>query len=303
MQAYLAIYQINIPQSYEGGPFTISYKDDSDVSVISTNQGLALEYPTTIRQFSADGISHVMAHHTTFIPPGLYLAITIVMKFNNLWPNKGRTVLAVEISKIAAAIEISNPGLLGKKEYEGFSVSQDNTAGHVSYIEEEGPMEVNSLEMRNIDILMSEIGNSLSESKQASQENLERFGLASRWFRRGCESMNPIDKLLYWYITLEVFPAENTTRVPESVSELLNKEVYPDISPKRIKELIGIGRIAGMRADVVHSGQAFPDIGNAEFDKRLDQLKDIVYVCMRILSGRPPGNELDRWIRSDSQLD
>jgi hypothetical protein len=115
---------------------------------------------------------------------------------------------------------------------------------------------------------------------------------------RGHEAQNPVDKLLFWFICLEIFPAEGN-RVVAAVRDLIAREVYPPVDARVLAERLGLGRIHGLRSKIVHHGFSHVDIpADPEFDAALARLEAVTTVCMRILAGLPPGNELDKWVHA-----
>lgn len=115
--------------------------------------------------------------------------------------------------------------------------------------------------------------------------------------RRGCETLNSIDRFLFGFIALEVYPAGGDSDVPKHVRNLIQSRVYPTIDPGTVKERIGIGPIAGLRGRIVHDGiSSIPEGERDGFDQRLRQLSALVRTCLRILTGAEPGSHLDPWV-------
>jgi hypothetical protein len=199
------------------------------------------------------------------------------------------------VSEMAALIDLSFPGLLFEKEWEGVPSSPG------SYIlAPESPITMTAQPDPDGATLISVIQSGRSILKGLPALDRDRFQLASRWYRRGTEATNPIDKILYHYIALEVFPACGEADIPRAVRNLLHDRIYRDLDPAVVKERCGIGPIAGLRAEIVHEGRiAVTGHEAKEVHTRLAQLEAIARTSLRALAGLPQSDELDKWLRSD----
>jgi hypothetical protein len=80
---------------------------------------------------------------------------------------------------------------------------------------------------------------------QLSAKDAARFTLASRWFRRANDAKNSIDRVLFYYMVLEVYPTTEGTDVPGAVSRFLSERLYPSLSAQEVKVRLNLGRICG----------------------------------------------------------
>ena len=197
------------------------------------------------------------------------------------------------MNQVATSVAILFPGLIAERKFEGFV----NKPGQWII---SGPGPINLIARPDDD--PAQIGRDLSTINhalsKASVDTRERFQLASRWYAQGQFSGNPVDKLLSWFISLEVHPANGTTDVPAAVRDYLHSKVYPHIAPADIKKRLQIGQITGMRAAIVHDGHSHVELADQEaYTQSLQILDAIVRTCLRCLAGIPPGNALDSFIR------
>jgi hypothetical protein len=47
----------------------------------------------------------------------------------------------------------------------------------------------------------------------------DRFRLSSRWFQKGRDEESMVDRFISWYISLEVYPSQGSTKVTENVRD------------------------------------------------------------------------------------
>ncbi len=67
--------------------------------------------------------------------------------------------------------------------------------------------------------------------------------------------MNQVDKFLFWWTVLEVYPAKGTTHVARETANLLQRCIYVDKNPSEIKTKLELGRMHMMRGKIVHDGK------------------------------------------------
>ena len=125
----------------------------------------------------------------------------------------------------------------------------------------------------------------------------DRFRLSSRWFQKGRDEKSMVDRFISWYISLEVYPSQGSTKVTENVRDFLAEEVLDNKNPSEVKKALNLGRITGLRSKIVHNGlsqmsEAEPD-NPGEF---LEIVESIVRVSLKSQLGLDYGGELDEWI-------
>ena len=74
----------------------------------------------------------------------------------------------------------------------------------------------------------------------------------SRFFAKSLAYAPSEEKLLFLWTVLEIYPMTNTTDI-RPISELLGKILGR--TSEIVKEKLGIGRLFGVRSDLVHNGR------------------------------------------------
>jgi len=196
-------------------------------------------------------------------------------------------------SEIVALLDLDFRGLVVEKLFEGAV----NSPGHFVWAPE-GPMRVTARPSLTPDQLKASLSSGIAALDSLSPHDRQRLRLMSRWYRRAQETLNQVDKLLFLYIAIEVFPASGRDDVPNAVRDFLAQHVFPDIEPHQIKERLMLGPITGLRADIVHDGKS--SIAASEqnqFSEKLVRLEAVTRESMSLLAGRAYGGTLDKWVR------
>lgn len=224
---------------------------------------------------------------------GNYLVISHIQPA--MWPPK-RSEPMLAIAEVVGAVALENPGLLGETVFEGVVV-----VNHQVIHQPNGPVRLATPTQLNPEAFSATLRRALDDVGRLGLEDRERFRLASRWYVRGLEALNPVDKFLHWYIALEVYPAMGGD-VVKSIQNLLHEKVYPGVDKGKLKERLQLGTICNLRGDIVHKGLAIVDLPSSpRFDQAMQRLEALVPVCIRLLTGLPPGTDLDRWVLDGEQ--
>ena len=85
----------------------------------------------------------------------------------------------------------------------------------------EGPIHVVGRPTVDAATLAGELRRTLNALDTLDSDTRERFQLAARWFTRAIETVNQIDRLIYLWTVLEIYPGEGTADIPRATSELL----------------------------------------------------------------------------------
>jgi hypothetical protein len=283
---YLAVYRINAPALLE----------TTELPGATLKMGpFSLKQSVPVLNFGAGSASIGMGVQEIPFGPGIYM---LVVREHDPAIAESRSLAALAIAEVAALVDMFFPRLIVEKLFEGVVNTQNRFV-----FSPDGVLTLTARPFEGVEKLRTELQLADALLLALSTESRERFRLASRWFRRGCETINPIDRLLFWYIALEVYPAVGDTDVPRHVRNLIQSRVYVTIDPAIVKDRIGIGRIASLRARVVHEGlSSIPSTESEAFDQRLQQLEALVRTCLRLLVGADPGNDLDRWVVDGTKL-
>jgi hypothetical protein len=226
---------------------------------------------------------------TVSLPRDTYLVIEFMVSLDG---GLSRRVAGLRVAEVVGLIELCLPGLLIEKIYQGAV----NTPNGMT-LWQEGPVRVVGGPVRAGAVIGASLGSELIALTRVDAGSRERFQLASRWFARGLETLNQIDKLIYFWTVLEIYPGEGTSDIPAATSAFLATSLPGGRSASSIKARLGLGRTAGLRSRIIHDGKAFVDENEeADFGHRLDVLQAIATTCLRGLAGLEPGHDLDPYL-------
>jgi Apea-like HEPN len=286
---YAAVYRLSLPTPTD--VVDILHDDERSVTIVAG--ALGIDYTVPVVMFGEGSAGATMAVQSLRLPPAAYAIIEVGVSLFEVEGQPTSSDAALLAAEVGCVMELLYPGITSAKEFEGIVSSEGSYAMCM-----EGPLEIVALPNQPIAEIAQSIAQALETLNGLSEAQRSRFRLASRWFRRGCEATSRVDKLLFWWTVLEVFPAEGTSDVPRKVVDLLHREVYPDILLHDLKNRIGIGRIFGTRSKIVHDGLAFVSDLDLEFRIQLRQLRAITSICLRLLAGLPLGHDLDTFVRT-----
>jgi hypothetical protein len=231
-----------------------------------------------------------MGQQTLTFPPGRYLIIQTDRPFDE--PLTPFASASLEVNEVAAKIAFLFPGLLAERKFEGFV----NRPGLYS-MGGAGPIHVVARPDDDPGTIAKELAACDTAIDKRSSSDRDRFRLSARWYAQGHFEENLIDRLLSWYISLEVHPAQGTSDVPNTVRDYIHQHAYNQVSPGDIKQKLELGHIASMRAAIVHDGKthvASADL--TDYRRRLNKLDAVVGTCLLVLAGRPIAGALDTYL-------
>jgi hypothetical protein len=133
---------------------------------------------------------------TVSLPRDTYLVIEFMVSLDG---GLSRRVAGLRVAEVVGLIELCLPGLLIQKIYQG-AVNTPN--GMTLWLE--GPVRVVGRSVRAGAVIGASLGSELIALTRLDAGSRERFQLASRWFARGLETLNQIDKLIYFWTVLEI---------------------------------------------------------------------------------------------------
>lgn len=117
-----------------------------------------------------------------------------------------------------------------------------------------------------------------------------RFRLASRFYSSAAAMPPSPEKLLLLWTVLEIYPLKNETSIWPICQEL---EIITGKSRQKINEVLGIGRLHGIRSALVHHGKLTVPL--EDFGGFLQKIDDIVCVILRAMTGQQYDGRLDRY--------
>ena len=120
---------------------------------------------------------------------------------------------------------------------------------------------------------------------------LDRFKLMSRFYSKSLALKPNEEKFILLWTILEIFPMKNTTNIKPTSEHLAT---ITGRQPEKVKEKLGIGRLYGLRCDLVHNGRLNIDI--KEIGEVFSRLENIVLEILRNMSGLPYSRSLDKYL-------
>ncbi len=120
---------------------------------------------------------------------------------------------------------------------------------------------------------------------------LDRFKLMSRFYSKSLALKPNEEKFILLWTILEIFPMKNTINIKPTSEHLAT---ITGRQPEKVKEKLGIGRLYGLRCDLVHNGRLNIDI--KEIGEVFSRLENIVLEILRNMSGLPYSRSLDKYL-------
>lgn len=130
---------------------------------------------------------------------------------------------------------------------------------------------------------------------EADPERRRRFALMARFFAKALPLAAGEEKFLFLWTVLEVFPMKDTTDI-RPISEFLAARLARSV--EHVKAALGIGRLCGMRSDLVHHGALGVAIG--DLGEVVQRLETIAAEVMRGYAGVPYTGVLERYFERQS---
>lgn len=284
----LALYRLRAPHP----PARVSIWDSPGEEAYISRGPVTVQRSVPEYIFSEEfGMGTAITPQTVTFPDGTYLAV--IVDLDSLDPGRPRTVAALRVAEIASIVELQHPDIIFEKVFE--DVIHTTSAQGLFH---ESLMRVISRPLQTPEQLRPLVALGLNALDVLPKPVRHRFALCSRWFRRGADATNPIDRFLFYYIVLEVFPGAGSTDIPGRVRDFLHQSVYPQLTRAQIKERSLIGRITGLRGAIAHDGIASADMapGAPDIIDLTERLEALCRVALRSLVGLSPGASLDRWL-------
>ena len=202
-----------------------------------------------------------------------------------------RERVALRIAEVASLITLRHPHLLDEKIFEGVI----NVPGRF-LAWSEGPVRLTAAPAVDPSDVISGFRNSIAAVRELDTETQYRFQLASRWFRRGHEATNEVDRFLFWWTVLEVYPREKGANIIRDINTVLGNHVFPRVARHELEKNLRIGRMYSERKRIVHEGRSFVDVDDNDFRASLERLGLIAGTLLRLLCGIPPGDDLQEFM-------
>lgn len=130
----------------------------------------------------------------------------------------------------------------------------------------------------------------LSKQQNTDVDISQRYATMSRFFSRSIVVSPSEEKLLYLWTILEIYPMKDTTDI-KPISRYLSDRIGR--LPAEIKDKLGIGRMFGIRSDLVHNGVLTLNI--SEMGEFFGRLEGICLEVLRGMSGVDYDGSLDKY--------
>ena len=285
--SYVSIYRALVPPP----PQQTVVDQGQDYFVLLHPGPLCVEYQTAAHDPRMLGAIN-LDYQTARFPAGSYLIIAAYASSQPAITGAGWNAASDRFAQTVALLDMSFPGIAYERVYEGTAT----LPGQSLFIDPEQGIPLGLEHKYEHAAVARDLPARLQDLANLPNDARERFKLASRWFRRGNDAANPIDKVLFYWMVLEVYPTIKGSDVVRAVVDLLAAHVYPNEPDLKVR--LNIGPICGFRGDIVHEGKA-----SIATQRELDVVKDhvarlqaIARTCLRILAQLPPGSELDRYV-------
>ena len=286
----VVIYRANCPSPKEA----VKILDLPDQTVTLIHGGLKLSTSKLETSFNDQGTVSMLVNREHNFPRDTYVLIEIRFFFERgEVPYEARLRANLRASELACLIETSQPALLTEKVFEDVA----NIPGRFAATPE-GPMTITARQPKSAEELMIEVQKAIGECDALHPYERARFQISSRWFQKGIHTLNEIDRFLSLFIVLEVYPAFGSTDVPGKVCEWIGRDLVSHIPKEFIKEKLFLGRITGLRADIVHNG--VPVVSRSKVSVPHDFMEIIEVLARLSLTHQlrqPYNGELDKWLR------
>jgi len=283
---YVAIYRtLSAPPT---DAMTVARGDDYEVHL---HPGpLAVSYSTGSADPRSPANTITLGQERREFPRGSYL---IVATRKDTTSGSAWNAAKDRIAQLVAVLDLEFPGLAHEKVYEGLMLTPA-TPMHVTW--EEGFQFSPRRSYAPSDVATS-LQACADRVQALSTQDSARFTLAARWFQRATDATNSIDRILFYYTVLEIYPTLGDVDVPNIVARFLSDRVLAGLSAKDVKARLNLGRICGFRAEIVHGGKAsVTSDERATVSDHVERLQAIARTCLRVLAGLPPGSDLQRFV-------
>ncbi|OFW33946.1 MAG: hypothetical protein A3J28_05665 [Acidobacteria bacterium RIFCSPLOWO2_12_FULL_60_22] len=250
-----------------------------------------LERCVPMHHYGSGSALMTMGVERVSFPQGAFLLIQHSLDPTSL--DDEQVQASIRNSEVVALLDLEFGGLVVEKLFEGAV----NRPGHVVFAPE-GPVLLTARPSVTTEHLKSALSTGVAALGSLSTQDRQRLRLMSRWYRRARETLNQVDQFLFLYVAIEVFPASGTSDVPRAVRDFLAQHVFRDVDPSNVKERLMLGRITGLRANIVHDGtSSIAANEQKEFSEKLERLEAVTRECMGLLAGRSYSGSLDKWVR------
>ena len=264
---------------------------EADVRLTFTAGPLTFAYSVPLKSYGPGSVAVTLGERQVSLPSGSYIVIETLA---NPSEESERERSALRVAEAASLLALRHSHVLDEKLFEGVV-----NAANRALMWREGPMTFTTAPAVSPEEVADGFAGDFASVQQLDADRHQRLQLASRWFRRGHEAINQVDKFLFWWTVLEIYPGKGESSIVRNVTQVLRNGVYPELAPQTLQEKLRIGRIYGERKRIVHDGRAFVAFDNAYFQGCLERLRAIATVSLCLLGGLPVGDDLEQYVEGE----
>lgn len=283
----LLVYRLGIPSSGQ-----LDVADNTVAGVRIVPGPFQLSTPETRQDHWGSTATMTSRVRRVDVPDGMYLVCQVAA--DPSVPGN-REDVALRLALVAALCALKYSHVLVERVFEGVVLPAD---GSMYLMWPEGPITITTSTGPTAATVAAHLSQYLGALQHADERTSRLLQLGARWITRGLASTNQIDQLLYLWLALEVYPGKQGRGIEHNVANLLHHVRYRDITASELKCRLWLGRLHGLRSEVVHAGLAFPPSHREqEFAEALVRLRMVSIACYRHLAGVGDDGELDRYAR------
>jgi hypothetical protein len=240
---------------------------------------------TTLRTLATGERGDVTQEHViALMPPMRYIVLTARATEDSLAEARHQCEDKIDrgLTLLGAML---GPGVFGKRIYKGWVASRRGVIVE-AWVRHEEP--------RRLPVTgLAETAASVEALFETDPDLADRFSLISRFYSKALAAPPSEEVFLFLWTILEVFPMKATSDI-RPIGEFLSKVTGRAAS--EVKTNLGIGRLFGMRSDLVHNGSL--GVARKELGIITRKLEDICGVVIRQLVGLPYNGSLDSYFEN-----
>lgn len=242
---------------------------------------------TTLQTLASGEKGDVTQEHIiSLMPPKRYIVLTARAMEDSI--SEARQQCEEQIDRGLTLLgAILGPGVFGRRIYKGWVATRRGVIAE-AWFRHEKPRMLPAPRL-------AEAVTSLRTRFKDDPDLDNRFKLISRFYAKALASSPSEEVFLFLWTILEIFPMKDTTDI-RPISEFLAGVTGQ--ATAEVKSKLGIGKLFGMRSDLVHNGSL--GVQRRELGTIVQKLEEICGVVIRHLSGLPYDGSLDPYLEKTS---
>ncbi len=280
LHKYVAIYTVNVLKT----PFRITHL--SSVSITFFKGPITYRVPLQVRQDLPQEEKKPIAKITDLRLNGKNDYVEFMVETDENPDQNVEGKLQNNIDRVITYVCLTfGSGIIGSNVYRGWLWNEQEGNFYVWLKKATAPVSVEEAP------LISSL-NSIEKTVTSSSEIFSRFQLMSRFYCKQLEEDPGVEKFLWLWTILEIFPMKNTRDI-KPISECLSYITRQ--SAGFIKDKLEIGKLYGLRCDLVHYGKFDMDV--PKLAVITTKLGLIVWEILRYMVGLKYTGSLDGFLK------